>query len=126
MLVTGKHGETEVKVADTIGVELKQVKRFKYLGIEIATEAVKQRIKMAWTKWREIIGIVCDRKIPKKLKCKLYNTVVRPVLMYGAECWALLSRTEMRVLRWIRGTSRRQDQERGKYGDVEWQTLLIR
>ena len=34
--------------------------------------------------------------------------------MYGAECWAvgkkvedLLSRTEMRMLRWILGTSRR-------------------
>ena len=119
VLLTEKHGETEVKVVDTIGVELKQVKRFKYLGTEIATEGkatepVKQRIKMAWTKWREITGVVCDRKMPKKLKCKLYKTVVRPVLMYGAECWAvgkkvedLLSRTEMRMLRWILGTNRR-------------------
>ena len=46
-------------------MKLKQVKRFKYLGTEIAMEGgaievVKQRIKMAWTKWREIMGIVCD------------------------------------------------------------------
>ena len=70
VLVTGKHGKTEVKVVDTIGVELKQVKRFKYLGTEIttegrATEAMKQRIKMAWTKWREITGVVCDRKMQR-------------------------------------------------------------
>ena len=37
VLVTEKHGETEVKVVDAIGVELKQVKRFKYLGTEITT-----------------------------------------------------------------------------------------
>ena len=110
VLVTERHGETEVKVVDAKGVELKQVKRFKYLGTEIATEggateAVKQRIKKAWTKWREITGIVCDQKMPKKLKYKLYKTVVRPVLMYGTEYWTvgkriedLLSRTEMRML----------------------------
>ena len=119
VLVTERRGETEVKVVDAIGVELKQVKRFKYLGTEMATEggateAVKQRIKMAWTKWREITGVVCDRKMPKKLKCKLYKTVVRPVQMYGVKCWAvgkkvedLLSRIEMRMLRWILGTSKR-------------------
>ena len=112
VLVSERHDQTEVKVVDAIGVELKQVKRFKYLGTEIATEAVKQRIKMAWIKWREITGVVCDRKMPK-LKCKLYKTIVRSILMYGAECWAvgkkvedLLSRTEMKVLRWMLGTSK--------------------
>ena len=59
VLVAERHGETEVKVVDGVAilVELKQVKRFKYLSAEIATEggateggatkAVKQRIKMA-------------------------------------------------------------------------------
>ena len=104
-----KAWQTEIKMVD-VGVELKQVKRFKYLGIEIATEgraieAVKQRIKMAWTKWREITGVVCDWKMPMKPKCKLYKTIVRPVPMYGVECWAVskkvenfLSMTEIRML----------------------------
>ena len=52
VLETKGNDETKAKVVDAIGVELKQVRRFKYLGAEIAmedgaTEAVKRRIKMA-------------------------------------------------------------------------------
>ena len=44
--------------------------------------------------------------MPKYLKGKVYKTIIRPVLIYGAEAWAvirkeegLLERTEMRMLR---------------------------
>ena len=46
----------------------------------------------------------------RKLKVKLYMTVIRPVLLYGAECWTvgkkeeqILEKTEMRMLRRIKG-----------------------
>ena len=46
--------------------------------------------------------------MPKYLKGEVYKTMIRPVLMYGAEAWTvtmreevLLERTEMRMLRWI-------------------------
>ena len=35
-------------------------------------------------KWREMT-VLCDKGMPNKLKSKIYRTVVRPVLMYGAE-----------------------------------------
>ena len=45
-----------------------------------------------------------------KLKSKLYQTVVRPAMVYGSECWALckqeeqpLHTTEMKMLRWSQG-----------------------
>ncbi|VDP33121.1 unnamed protein product [Heligmosomoides polygyrus] len=41
----------------------------------------------AWSKWRSLTGVLCDRKIPEYLKSKIYRAVVRPVAMYGAECW---------------------------------------
>ena len=109
--------ETLVKILDINGKELKQVDCFKYLGTVMETEggsnkAVKQRVKSAWMKWREMSGVICDRKIPKKLKSKIYKSVLRPVMLYGAECWAmrkkeddLLRRTEMRMLRRILGVS---------------------
>ena len=29
---------------------------------------------------------ITDKKMPRKLKVKLYMTVIRPILLYGAEC----------------------------------------
>ena len=77
---------------------------------------VKNRIKAAWQKWKDIEGVLCDAKMPKYLKGKAYKKIIRPVLMYGAEAWSmtrreetakkrLLERTEMRMLRWILGVS---------------------
>ena len=82
--------------------------------------AVQQRVNMAWSKWRELTGVIYDRKIPRRLKCKLYKTMIRPVLLYGAECWTagvkeegLVARREMRMLRQIMGVTRR-DRERNE------------
>ena len=48
----------------------------------------------------------CVRRMPVKLKRKVYKTVVRPALLYGAEIWATtwgqearLEVNEMRMLR---------------------------
>ena len=117
VMICEKNGNTEIKVTDQGGSELKQVQKFKYLGSGIVAEGgslmtVKQRITAAWSKWSEITGIICDKKTPRKLKCKVYKTVIRPTLLYGSECWAvckkedLIYRTEMRMLRWILGVSR--------------------
>src|SRR6218665_2581426 len=74
---------------------------------------VKNRIKAAWPKWKDIAGVLCDAKMTKYLKGNVYKTMIRPVLMYGAEAWsvtkgrgsAILERTKMRMLRWIPGVS---------------------
>ncbi|KAG5573939.1 hypothetical protein H5410_063705 [Solanum commersonii] len=65
---------------------------FKYLGSVIQgsgdiDDDVTHRIGVAWMKWRLASGVLCDKKIPPKLKGKFYRVVVRPALLYGAECW---------------------------------------
>ena len=54
------------------------------------------------------------RNTSMTVKCKMYNTLVLPVILYGAETWTLrrteenkLLTTEMTCLRRIRGISRR-------------------
>ena len=88
--------------------------KFKYLGVIISgeggsEEAVRARVSAAWGKWRDLSGVITDNKMPRRLKIKLYTTVIRPVLLYGAECWRvgkveeyILGKTEMRMLRRIK------------------------
>ena len=32
-------------------------------------------------------SVLCDRRVPQKLKDKFYRTAIRPAMLYGAECW---------------------------------------
>ena len=115
--------EIEVNIKDKNNVTLKQVQEFKYLGVAIDAKggsqvAIRARVAAAWNKWRELSVVICDRKMPRKLKVKLYNTIIRPVLLHGAEVWTvgkreerILETTEMRMLRRIKGVTLR-DRER--------------
>ncbi len=64
-------------------------------------------------KWRRAAGVLCDRKIPNKLKGKFYRTAIRPAMLYSSEFWALkelyaskIRVAEMRMLRWMSGYTR--------------------
>ncbi|KAE8696948.1 Methylcrotonoyl-CoA carboxylase subunit alpha [Hibiscus syriacus] len=66
---------------------------FKYLGSMIhkdrgVDDDVTHRIKAGWLKWRAATGVLCDKKVPLKLKGKFYRMAIRPALLYGSECWA--------------------------------------
>jgi hypothetical protein len=50
-------------------------------------EDVSHRIKAGWLKCRRASGVLCDPRVPLKLKDKFYRTVIRPAMLYGAECW---------------------------------------
>ncbi|XP_071687374.1 uncharacterized protein [Rutidosis leptorrhynchoides] len=70
-------------------------------------EDVSHRIKVGWVKWRAATGVLCDRKIPLNLKGKFYKVAIRPVMLYGSECWPMtkaqkrrIEVAEMRMLRW--------------------------
>ena len=94
--------------------------RFVEEGGELDRE-VECKVQAGWCKWREASGILCDKRMPMKLKGKYYCTVVRPVMTYSAECRALkksqeqkLSVAEMKMLRMMCGVTRR-DRVRNEY-----------
>nr|GEW05494.1 hypothetical protein [Tanacetum cinerariifolium] len=68
-------------------------------------EDVSNQIKAAWMKWRAAAGVLCDKKIPLKLKGKFYRVAIRPAMLYGSECWpitkALANRVELAKLRML-------------------------
>ena len=46
---------------------------FRYLGLMLQMDEdidanVSHRIKVGWTKWRQASSILCDKRVPQKLK----------------------------------------------------------
>lgn len=114
-LESGAQAQGSIKVD---GQDLPKTTSFKYLGSHISSsgeiqQAASARINAAWMKWRECSGVLCDKRIPNKLKSKVYRTMVRPVALYGAECWPTTRKVEqmihcmeMKMLRWSLGHTR--------------------
>ena len=95
--------------------EIPQRDSFSYLGSIISKdmefdEDVEHKIKAGWLKWRFASGVFCDQRSPTRLKEKLYRTMIRPVMTYGAECLPIrndhmykMDVVEVRMLRWMCG-----------------------
>ena len=58
---------------------------------------VKQIVQSGLKNWKRVSGVLCDRRMNVKIKGKVYRTVVRPALMYGAETWALKKAQEKKL-----------------------------
>lgn len=100
------------------GNNLKRVENFKYLGSTVAENGeldseITHRVQAGWKNWKKMSGVLCDKRISVRAKGKMYKTVVRPAMMYGAETWPLkkmqerrLDVAEMRMLRFMCGVTR--------------------
>ena len=63
------------------GERLKEAKEFKYLGSTVqqsggSDKEVIKRIQAGWAAWRRIIGVICDRRVPGKVKGRMFKTMV--------------------------------------------------
>lgn len=121
--------------------ELPRTSSFRYLGTTIHQDGgckaeVERRVSKAWDRWRSLTGVLCDRKVPTRLKMLLYKVCIRPTLLYGNELWPLtqrledrISSTEMRMLRYIHGISleeHRRNVEIRELAGVEAISVLMR
>lgn len=81
-----QHERREVE-ARLDGIAVLKCKQFRYLGSfcqdnGIIDEDVTHKIKMGWLKWRSFTRVLYDRRIPIKVKDKLYITTIRLTLLY--------------------------------------------
>ena len=75
---------------------------FKYLGATLAGNGdldaeMTHRLQSGWKNWKRVSGVLGDRRISLRVKGKVYKTVVRPAVMYGAETWAVTESTREEV-----------------------------
>lgn len=99
--------------------KLKQVNNFKYLGVTINEENLQEveinnRIGKYNANLNMLYPILKDKNVPTKSKTIIYNAILKPILTYGSESWALTTKmtsrmqaAEMKVLRIIRDVTRR-------------------
>lgn len=81
------------------GEKLKTVNKFTYLGSVISKDDgaradIQTRISKARVAFNSLNNIWKSSKYSEKTKIKLYNSNVKSVLLYGSECWRVVS-TEM-------------------------------
>ena len=119
----GGNDKETVKMEDT---KVPRVKEFKYLGSTVQESGgcereVKKRVQAGWNGWRRVSGVICDRRLPTRVKGKVYSSVVRPAMMYGLETVAVTKRqveemeiAEMKMFRFAMGVMRK-DEIRNEY-----------
>ncbi|KAM1032662.1 hypothetical protein FF1_036269 [Malus domestica] len=124
--------ELRVRIEDQ---EIPKNDCFRYLGSILQKNReldgdLNHIIQAGWMKWKSASGVLCNRRMPLKLKGKVYRTAIRPAMLYGTECWAVkhqhihkMGVAEMRMLRWMCGHTRndkiRNEDIRGKVGVAE-------
>lgn len=75
--------------------ELKKVEHFKYLGTIIITQKneclieIQERINLGNKCFYALSNILRSRVLSKEVKIQLYLTIIRPMVMYGSQCWTL-------------------------------------
>ena len=100
------------------GATLKQVEKFKYLGVGFTNDGRQDeerdtRIGKASAVMRALhYSVVMKRELSKKAKLSIFKAVFVPILTYGHESWVMTERmrsqvqtSEMRFLRRIEGVT---------------------
>ena len=116
LCINGGNHDNIMKIEDT---KVPRVKEFKYLGSTMQESGgcereVKKRVQAEWNGWRRVSGVICDRRLPARVNGKVYNSVVRPAMVYGLETVTVTKKqvqemevAEMKMLRFAMGVTRK-------------------
>ena len=89
-----------------------------------------------WNGWRKVSGVICDRRLPARVKGKVYSSVVRPAMVYGLETVTVTKKqveemevAEIKMSRFAMGVTRK-DKIRNKFirdtVKLEWLGMKMR
>ena len=91
LCVNGGNKDETIKLEDT---KVPRIKEFKYLGSTVQESSscereIKKRVQEGWYEWKKVSGVICDRRLPARVKGKVHSSVVRPAMVYGLELVAV-------------------------------------
>ncbi|KAL4143757.1 hypothetical protein QTP88_006044 [Uroleucon formosanum] len=129
MVVSRRNGNlVQEEFIEVEKYKFKRVDQFKYLGSiitqdnDIKTE-ISMRLQSANKCFFGLIKMFRSRAVSKNLKVRMYLTLLRPIVLYGAETWPLRKTEERRMAVFERKILRKIY---GTYFDVltnEWRKL---
>ena len=81
---------------------IERVEEFNYLGTTLTNqnsiqEEIKRRLKLGNACYYSVQNLLSSSLLSKKLKIKVYRTIILPVVLYGCETWSLTLREERRL-----------------------------
>src|SRR5678816_3343095 len=84
----------------------------------------RSRIEQYGRTVRAVYPILKDKYMKKEVKREIYEGVLKPILLYGAETWSMTEReesriqtAEMNVLRTVIGKTRRKSEKLDSEGE---------
>jgi len=103
----GKEMEIEIE-----GMKIEEVNKTKYLGTTVTgdnltEEEIKERNAASNRASFANQKLLQSKLISKKTKMKFYKALIRPVAVYGSECWVLTENIKQKLLVFERKILRR-------------------
>jgi hypothetical protein len=104
----------EVVKSDIIlnGHTFEEADNLKYLGALITSQNeveadIKEKISAGNRCYRSFSKILGTRYISKNTKIRIYKTIMRPVVLYGSETWAITGKMASSLMTWERKVLRK-------------------
>lgn len=96
LVVSRNHLNPRITVA---GADIERVQKYKYLGAWVNEEwdseqEIRTRIGIAQTTLKRMGKVLCSRQLSIKLRVRLLQCYVWPVVLYGSEAWTLKANTQ--------------------------------
>jgi hypothetical protein len=97
-----KKRETDLHI-NISGKQVEQVDKFVYLGGLITAngsneEDIQRRIGLTSQAFGKLNKIWRSKGITRNTKIRIYETLIKPILLYGSECWTIRKIDEHRIL----------------------------
>jgi len=102
MVMSGDHNAGRIHSMETDNSSFERVEEFKHLETTVTNqnsiqEEIKCRLKSGNACYYSVQNLLSSSLLSKKLKIKIYTTIILPVVLYGRETWSLTLRKERRL-----------------------------
>ena len=99
-IMCNKHVNKDDVIVD--GKKIEEVDSYVYLGQMVTKDhdqiqEMKRRIGQGWSAFCKLDNIMRDKNVPMRLKRKVFNECILPLMTYGCETWSL-SNTQLEKL----------------------------